>query len=63
MKETIDYPMLVEGDAKENPRAYELFDMIVAALKKLGVEEWDAYTLALITYAPMADVLRKRNWE
>ena len=60
-RDTSKYPIIVEGDGLKNERAFELFDNIVIALKEMGLSEEDAYSFGIVTYSPMAAVLRKRN--
>jgi len=58
-----DYPLMVVRDAMQSERAFELFDNILGALKDMGLSAEDAYSFAIITYSPIAAVLRKRNWD
>ncbi len=57
-----DYPLMVERDGKDNEKAFELFDNIVAALIKLGLNKADALTMANTIYPVCAKTLKERNW-
>jgi hypothetical protein len=57
-----DYPLMVEKDGKENKKAFELFDNIVAAFIKLGHNKADALTMANNYYPACAKALKDKNW-
>ena len=57
-----DYPLMVEKDGKENKKAFELFDNLVAAFINIGLNKADALTMANIVYPACAKTLKDRNW-
>jgi hypothetical protein len=54
---------MVEKDGKANKKAFELFDNIVAALLKLGLNKADVLTMANNIYPTCAKTLKEKNWK